>query len=178
MVRCRGETAGRHCPIGQPAPSPRHGVRVVRLHPVRIARRRRRSAVLLQSRPYHRPDFALLAFSAGFIVRPLGAPVFGRSGDRIGRKYTFLVTILVMGLATFLERFPANSDLVALGLGPVGTRLVGSPGSASYDIRVIASASPHARPAQVFRERLHPFRHPRHGGPMGCTDLVAEDADI
>ena len=55
-------------------------------------------------------------------MRPLGAPVFGRSGDRIGRKYTFLVTILVMGLATFLERFPANSDRVALGRGPVGTQ--------------------------------------------------------
>jgi MFS family permease len=45
---------------------------------------------------------ALLAFSAGFIVRPLGALVFGRLGDRAGRKYTFLVTIVVMGIATFL----------------------------------------------------------------------------
>ncbi|MFX8339434.1 MFS transporter, partial [Acinetobacter baumannii] len=45
--------------------------------------------------------FALLAFSAGFIIRPLGAIVFGRLGDLVGRKYTFLITILVMGLATF-----------------------------------------------------------------------------
>jgi MFS family permease len=45
--------------------------------------------------------FALLAFAAGFIVRPFGALVFGRLGDMIGRKYTFLVTILIMGLATF-----------------------------------------------------------------------------
>jgi MFS family permease len=44
--------------------------------------------------------FALLAFSAGFIVRPLGALVFGRLGDLIGRKYTFLATILIMGLST------------------------------------------------------------------------------
>ena len=46
--------------------------------------------------------FALLAFAAGFIVRPFGALVFGRLGDMIGRKYTFLVTIVIMGLSTFV----------------------------------------------------------------------------
>jgi len=46
--------------------------------------------------------FALLAFAAGFAVRPFGALVFGRLGDMIGRKYTFLVTIVIMGSATFL----------------------------------------------------------------------------
>ena len=46
--------------------------------------------------------FALLAFAAGFAVRPFGALVFGRLGDMIGRKYTFLVTIVLMGLSTFL----------------------------------------------------------------------------
>jgi MFS family permease len=46
--------------------------------------------------------FSLLAFAAGFIVRPFGALVFGRLGDMIGRKYTFLVTILIMGLSTFI----------------------------------------------------------------------------
>src|SRR3954464_12945467 len=46
--------------------------------------------------------FALLAFAAGFIVRPFGALVFGRLGDMIGRKYTFLVTITIMGLSTFI----------------------------------------------------------------------------
>ncbi len=46
--------------------------------------------------------FALLAFAAGFLVRPFGALVFGSLGDLIGRKYTFLVTILIMGLSTFL----------------------------------------------------------------------------
>src|SRR6202161_2542210 len=45
--------------------------------------------------------FALLAFAAGFIVRPFGALVFGRLGDMIGRKYTFLITILIMGSSTF-----------------------------------------------------------------------------
>ena len=46
--------------------------------------------------------FALLAFAAGFLVRPFGALVFGRLGDIVGRKYTFLITILIMGVSTFL----------------------------------------------------------------------------
>ncbi|BDI05334.1 MFS transporter [Sphaerotilus microaerophilus] len=46
--------------------------------------------------------FALLAFAAGFLVRPFGALVFGRLGDMIGRKYTFMVTILLMGASTFI----------------------------------------------------------------------------
>jgi MFS family permease len=46
--------------------------------------------------------FALLAFAAGFAVRPLGAVVFGRLGDLWGRKNTFLVTMLLMGLSTFV----------------------------------------------------------------------------
>jgi MFS family permease len=46
--------------------------------------------------------FALLAFAAGFAIRPVGALFFGRLGDIVGRKYTFLVTITLMGLSTFL----------------------------------------------------------------------------
>jgi len=46
--------------------------------------------------------FALLAFAAGFAVRPFGALVFGRLGDLAGRKYTFLITIIIMGLSTAL----------------------------------------------------------------------------
>jgi hypothetical protein len=46
--------------------------------------------------------FALLAFAAGFAVRPFGAIFFGRLGDLVGRKYTFLVTILIMGMSTFI----------------------------------------------------------------------------
>jgi MFS family permease len=45
--------------------------------------------------------FALLAFAAGFAVRPFGALIFGRIGDMIGRKYTFLVTMTLMGVGTF-----------------------------------------------------------------------------
>jgi predicted MFS family arabinose efflux permease len=46
--------------------------------------------------------FALLAFAAGFLVRPFGALVFGRLGDMVGRKYTFLVTMGLMGISTFV----------------------------------------------------------------------------
>ena len=46
--------------------------------------------------------FTLLAFAAGFAVRPFGALVFGRLGDLVGRKYTFLVTMTLMGFGTFL----------------------------------------------------------------------------
>ncbi|MEI9940983.1 MAG: MFS transporter [Pseudomonadota bacterium] len=49
--------------------------------------------------------FTLLAFAAGFAVRPFGALVFGRLGDLVGRKYTFLVTILIMGFSTFSLTF-------------------------------------------------------------------------
>ena len=45
---------------------------------------------------------SLLAFAAGFLARPFGALVFGRLGDMVGRKYTFLITILIMGLSTFV----------------------------------------------------------------------------
>src|SRR6478736_10290063 len=46
--------------------------------------------------------FTLLAFAAGFAVRPFGALIFGRLGDMIGRKYTFLITMSLMGIGTFL----------------------------------------------------------------------------
>src|SRR5271167_2389729 len=46
--------------------------------------------------------FTLLAFAAGFAVRPFGALLFGRIGDLVGRKYTFLITMTLMGLGTFL----------------------------------------------------------------------------
>src|SRR6187455_3281497 len=45
------------------------------------------------------------AYAAGFLVRPFGALIFGRIGDLVGRQYTFLVTIVVMGLSTVLVGF-------------------------------------------------------------------------
>ena len=56
--------------------------------------------------------FALLAFAAGFLVRPFGALVFGRLGDLIGRKYTFLITILIMGLSTFFVGLLPSYDSI------------------------------------------------------------------
>ncbi|GJD88949.1 MULTISPECIES: MFS transporter [Methylobacterium] len=62
--------------------------------------------------------FALLAFAAGFIVRPFGALVFGRLGDLVGRKHTFLVTILIMGISTFaVGLLPSYATMNAYGIG-------------------------------------------------------------
>ena len=58
--------------------------------------------------------FALLAFAAGFIVRPFGALVFGALGDRIGRKYTFLMTIVIMGISTFLVGVLPNYESIGV----------------------------------------------------------------
>src|SRR6201991_22794 len=58
--------------------------------------------------------FALLAFAAGFLVRPFGALVFGRIGDLVGRKYTFLITILIMGLSTFLVGLLPGSATIGI----------------------------------------------------------------
>ena len=83
--------------------------------------------------PATRDIFALLAFAAGFLVRPFGAIVFGRVGDIVGRKYTFLVTILIMGLSTFIvgllpnaatnrHRGPDHPDRAAPRPGPRARR--------------------------------------------------------
>jgi MFS family permease len=58
--------------------------------------------------------FALLAFAAGFLVRPFGALVFGRLGDLVGRKYTFLITILIMGASTFIVGILPTSDQIGI----------------------------------------------------------------
>ncbi|WP_409566559.1 MFS transporter [Methylobacterium sp. E-065] len=64
--------------------------------------------------PATRDIFALLAFAAGFIVRPFGALVFGRIGDLVGRKYTFLITILIMGLSTFIVGVLPNAATIGI----------------------------------------------------------------
>src|ERR1700758_2359588 len=61
---------------------------------------------------------AFATYAAGFLVRPFGAVIFGRVGDLVGRKYTFLITIMVMGASTFavgLLPTYANSDLPGIG---------------------------------------------------------------
>jgi hypothetical protein len=68
--------------------------------------------------PATRDIFALLAFAAGFLVRPFGAIVFGRVGDIVGRKYTFLVTIMIMGLSTFIVGLLPNAATIGI-LAPI-----------------------------------------------------------
>ncbi len=70
--------------------------------------------------------FALLAFAAGFIVRPFGALVFGRLGDMIGRKYTFLITILIMGVSTFIVgMLPSYASIgIAAPIGLITLRIL------------------------------------------------------
>jgi MFS family permease len=73
---------------------------MVRLLPLRLAGGDHRQALLCRVNETTAFIFALLAFAAGFAVRPFGAIVFGRLGDMIGRKHTFLITIVIMGLST------------------------------------------------------------------------------
>lgn len=70
--------------------------------------------------------FTLLGFAAGFMLRPFGAIVFGRLGDLVGRKYTFLVTIVLMGGSTFLiGLLPAYATIgVAAPIAFVGMRML------------------------------------------------------
>ena len=93
---------------------------------------------------------SLLAFAAGFIVRPFGALVFGRLGDMIGRKYTFLVTILIMGLSTFIVgMLPSYATIgVAAPIILIGLRILQGlalggeyGGAATY----VAEHAPHGR---------------------------------
>jgi MFS family permease len=70
--------------------------------------------------------FALLALAAGFIVRPFGAMVFGGMGDKIGRKHTFLVTMVIMGMSTFLVGLLPNYATIGIAapIILIGLRLV------------------------------------------------------
>ena len=94
--------------------------------------------------------FALLAFAAGFLVRPFGALVFGRLGDMVGRKYTFLVTILIMGSSTFVVGILPTSDSIGLAAPIIlivlrllqGLALGGEYGGAAT---YVAEHAPHGR---------------------------------
>ncbi len=94
--------------------------------------------------------FTLLAFAAGFLVRPFGALVFGRLGDMVGRKYTFLVTILIMGASTFLVGLLPGSATIGIA-APIllivlrmlqGLALGGEYGGAAT---YVAEHAPHGR---------------------------------
>ena len=94
--------------------------------------------------------FALLAFSAGFAVRPFGAIVFGRLGDLVGRKYTFLITILLMGISTFIVGILPNyasigmaAPVILIGLRLIQGLALGGEygGAATY----VAEHAPHGK---------------------------------
>ncbi|MCM2396517.1 MFS transporter [Rhizobium sp. S95] len=94
--------------------------------------------------------FTLLAFAAGFLVRPFGALVFGRLGDMVGRKYTFLITILIMGASTFLVGLLPGSASIGIA-APIllialrmlqGLALGGEYGGAAT---YVAEHAPHGR---------------------------------
>ena len=94
--------------------------------------------------------FALMAFAAGFAVRPFGALVFGRLGDLVGRKYTFLITIVIMGLSTFLVGILPTYEKVGI-IAPIclivlrlaqGLALGGEYGGAAT---YVAEHAPHGR---------------------------------
>src|ERR1044071_270448 len=93
---------------------------------------------------------SLMAFAAGFLVRPFGALVFGRLGDMIGRKYTFLVTILIMGLSTFIvgvlpnyASIGAAAPIILVGLRLLQGLALGGEygGAATY----VAEHAPHGK---------------------------------
>jgi len=94
--------------------------------------------------------FALMAFAAGFAVRPFGALVFGRLGDLIGRKYTFLVTILIMGASTFIVGILPNYATIGIAAPIIlivlrllqGLALGGEYGGAAT---YVAEHAPHGR---------------------------------
>ncbi|WP_429940950.1 MFS transporter [Agrobacterium vitis] len=94
--------------------------------------------------------FTLLAFAAGFLVRPFGALVFGRLGDLVGRKYTFLVTILIMGASTFLVGILPGSATIGIAAPIIlivlrmlqGLALGGEYGGAAT---YVAEHAPHGR---------------------------------
>jgi MFS family permease len=70
--------------------------------------------------------FTLLGFAAGFMLRPFGAIVFGRLGDLVGRKQTFLMTIVLMGLSTFvIGLLPTYATLgIAAPVGFIAMRML------------------------------------------------------
>ena len=94
--------------------------------------------------------FALMAFAAGFAVRPFGALVFGRLGDMIGRKYTFLVTIVLMGASTFIVGLLPNYETIGIAAPIIliilrllqGLALGGEYGGAAT---YVAEHAPHGR---------------------------------
>ncbi len=114
--------------------------------------------------------FALLAFAAGFLVRPFGAIVFGRLGDLVGRKYTFLITILIMGVVHLPRRYPADirPDRLLRRCDPdrIAPAARSCPGRRIRRRRHLCRRARAARPPRVLH-KLDPDH--RHHGPVPVT---------
>ena len=122
--------------------------------------------------------FALLAFAAGFVVRPFGALVFGRLGDLIGRKYTFLITILIMGLSTFLVGLLPSYDTIgtAAPIVLIALRMAAGPRARRRvrrrrDLRRRARAAEQAR---LLHELDPDDRHARSAAVAGRHHVHAD----
>ena len=119
--------------------------------------------------------FALLAFAAGFLVRPFGALVFGRLGDLVGRKYTFLVTIVIMGLSTFVVGLLPTADSIGLaGAGdPDRPAAAAGPGAGRRirRRRDLCRRACAARPARLLHE-LDPDHGDARPVPVAAGDPV------
>ena len=119
--------------------------------------------------------FTLLAFAAGFAVRPFGALFFGRLGDLIGRKYTFLITMTLMGVGTFFigvlpdlrrvgHRRADHADRPAPGPGPRARRRIRRRG----DLRRRACPEEQARLLHLV-DPDHGDARPVHGAAASCS---------
>ena len=117
---------------------------------------------------------ALMAFAAGFAVRPFGALVFGRVGDIVGRKNTFLVTMAIMGLSTFAVGFLPGYDTIGIAAPIIlmilrllqGLAIGGEYGGAAV---YIAEHAPPGRRHSAKHRRAHAadVRHPGARLPDG-----------
>ena len=123
--------------------------------------------------------FALLAFAAGFLVRPFGALVFGRLGDLVGRKYTFLVTIVIMGLSTFLvgllpgaATIGIAAPIILIGLRMLQGLALGGEygGAATY----VAEHAPHGK--RGYLHLLDPDH--RNARPVPVADHHSGRSDL
>ena len=112
--------------------------------------------------------FALLAFAAGFAVRPFGALIFGRLGDMVGRKYTFLVTIVIMGLSTFVVGLLPTYQTIGVVAPAFSSRCDFCKASRSEANRRRRPTSRSIRQRASAASTLHGSRRQRYASDSSC----------